>query len=131
MRLVAQMSVNIPRHRQSPERLAQRIPLRRQRRIVEVEIDNIPRQRLLIDAVARRERDVPHEGAAPGFAADQPHRLQFTINARGRGQRDPLRGGKRTMRRQAGAGRQLSAMNRLRVAVDNGFVSGFHREMYL
>ena len=127
MRLVAQMRFNIPRHRQPPERLAQRIPLRRQRRIVEVEIDNIARHRLLIDAVPRRQRDIPHKGAAPGFAADQPHCFQFTINAGGRGQRDAFIGGKGTMGRQTGSGRHLSAMNRLRVSVDNGFVSGFHR----
>ncbi len=36
----------------------------------------------------RRQREVAHEGAAAGFAADQPHLFQFTIDARGGGQRD-------------------------------------------
>ena len=79
----------------------------------------------------RRQREVAHEGAAAGFAANQPHLFQFTIDARGGGQRDALPGGKGTVRRQTGAGGQLPAADRLRISVDNGFISGFHREMYL
>ena len=131
MRLIAQMRVNIARHRQLPERLAQRIALLRQRRVVEIEIHDIGGDHLLIDPVPRRQREVAHEGAAAGFAADQPHLFQFTIDARGGGQRDALPGGKGTVRRQTGAGGQLPAADRLRISVDNGFISGFHREMYL
>jgi hypothetical protein len=81
MRLIAQMRVNIARHRQLPERLAQRIALRRQRRIVEVKIHDIGGHHLLIDPMPRRQREVAHEGAAAGFAADQPHLFQFTVDA--------------------------------------------------
>jgi len=35
------------------------------------------------------------------------------------------------VRRQSAAGGQLPAADRLRISVDNGFISGFHREMYL
>ena len=59
MRLIAQMRVNIARHRQLPERLAQRIALLRQRRVVEIEIHDIGGHHLLID---------PCPGAARGRA---------------------------------------------------------------
>lgn len=131
VRLIAQMRVNIARHRQLPERLAQRIALRRQRRVVEVKIHDVGGHHLLVDPMPRRQREVPHEGAAPGFATDQPHLLQFTVDARGGGQREAFLGGQGTVRRQTAAGGQLPAADRLRVSVDNGFVSGFHREMYL
>jgi predicted RNA-binding protein Jag len=62
VRLIAQMRVNIARHRQLPERLAQRIALRRQRRVVEVGSTTALR---LIDPMPRRQREVVHEGAAP------------------------------------------------------------------
>ena len=131
VRLIAQMRVNIARHRQLPERLAQRIALIRQRRVVEIEIHDIGGDHLLIDPMPRRQREVAHEGAAAGFAANQPHLFQFTVDARGGGQRDALPGGKGTVRRQTAAGGQLPAADRLRISVDNGFISGFHREMYL
>ncbi|STT50003.1 Uncharacterised protein [Klebsiella pneumoniae] len=68
VRLIAQMRVNIARHRQLPERLAQRIALIRQRRVVEIEIHDIGGHHLLIDPMPRRQREVAHEGAAAGFA---------------------------------------------------------------
>ena len=131
MRLIAQMRVNIARHRQLPERLAQRIALRRQRRVVEVKIHDVSGHHLLIDPMPRRQREVAHEGAAAGFAANQPHLFKFTVDAGGGGQREAFIGGKGTVRWQTAAGGQLPAADRLRISVDNGFISGFHREMYL
>jgi DNA-binding transcriptional MocR family regulator len=38
------------------------------------------------------EREVAHEGAAAGFAANQPHLFQFTVDAGGGGQREAFIG---------------------------------------
>jgi len=84
---------------------------------------------MLIDPLTRRQQDLPDEGSASCFAADQPHLLELGIDPRRGGKGDMFPGGERAVRRQASACRDLCGANQPGVTIHDPFVARFH-QMY-
>jgi len=123
MGLIAQQRLEIAGRRQFPQGAAQQVGLAGQGRVVEAEVDGAGRRRPLVDAMARRQRDVAHERSPALLAADQAHGLQFGVDA-GRGhQRDALTGRELPVGGQPGPGGQAAGPDVRRERVDHGLVA--------
>ncbi len=123
MRLIAQQRVQITAQRQLAQGLAQQVGLAGQRRVVEVEVEQVAGGRLLIDAVSGRHGRLADEGAASGFAADQAHGVQLGVDPRGGDQRDAVVCGQLAVGGQARAGCQHATANVVGQAIDDLFVA--------
>ncbi|KAI1693560.1 eamA-like transporter family domain-containing protein [Ditylenchus destructor] len=100
MGLIAQQRFKVAGQRELAQRRTQQICLTRQRGVVEIEIEHPRRHRHLSTALPWRQRDLAHESATPGFAADQAHGLKLGVHATGGNQGQAMVGGQLAVRRQ-------------------------------
>ena len=117
MRLVMQQGFEIPRVCELAQSGAQQFGLARDQRAVEGQVCMAGLLCWIVHTKAKRQRQIPHKGAAPCLASHQSHGLQLGIDTRCSDQCKPVLGGKFAVRGKARPGSQSACANVVRKVV--------------